>query len=166
MKEFENAYVKNAGGVEVAKQDSLSKLKTFLDLYINFKMKLRDAQVRGFDQDSALNQELTDYKKKVGVTYLLEKNLVDPGLKDLYEKRKWEYRVSHLMIRPDSSGEEGARKLAQSILDSIKAGKTFESRIYSPNLMAVIFFMLLQASFLLNLKMQFIKLKKGMFIRK
>jgi len=86
MKEFENAYVKNAGSVEVAKQDSLSKLKTFLDLYINFKMKLRDAQVRGFDQDSALNQELTDYKKKVGVTYLLEKNLVDPGLKDLYEK--------------------------------------------------------------------------------
>jgi peptidyl-prolyl cis-trans isomerase SurA len=136
MKEFENAYVKNAGSVEVAKQDSLSKLKTFLDLYINFKMKLRDAQVRGFDQDSALNQELTDYKKKVGVTYLLEKNLVDPGLKDLYEKRKWEYRVSHLMIRPDSSGEEGARKLAQSILDSIKAGKTFESMVakYSQDL--------------------------------
>jgi len=40
------------------------------------------------------------------------------------------------MIRPDSSGEEGARKLAQSILDSIKAGKTFESMVakYSQDL--------------------------------
>jgi peptidyl-prolyl cis-trans isomerase SurA len=129
MKEFENAYVKNAGSIEAAKQDSLSKLKNFLDLYVNFKMKLRDAQVRGYDQDPALSQELTDYKKKVGVTYLLEKNIVDPGLKDLYEKRKWEYRVSHIMIRPDSSGEEAARKFTQSILDSIKSGKTFESMV-------------------------------------
>ena len=129
MKEFENAYVKNAGSIEAAKQDSLSKLKNFLDLYVNFKMKLRDAQVRGYDQDPALSQELTDYKKKVGVTYLLEKNIVDPGLKDLYEKRKWEYRVSHIMIRPDTSGEEAARKLTQSILDSIKSGKSFESMV-------------------------------------
>ena len=90
MNEFENAYVKNAGSVDVAKQDSLNKLKNFLDLYVNFKMKLRDAKVRGYDQDPALSQELTDYKKKVGVTYLLEKNIVEPGLKDLYERRKWE----------------------------------------------------------------------------
>jgi len=129
MKEFENAYVKNAGSIEVAKQDSLSKLKNFLDLYLNFKMKLRDAQVRGYDQDTALSQELTEYKKKVGVTYLLEKNLVEPGLKNLYNKRKWEYRVSHLMIRPDSSGEDAARKFTQSILDSIKSGKSFESMV-------------------------------------
>jgi len=129
MNEFENAYVKNAGSVDVAKQDSLNKLKNFLDLYVNFKMKLRDAKVRGYDQDPALSQELTDYKKKVGVTYLLEKNIVEPGLKDLYERRKWEYRVSHLMIRPDSTGEESARKLTQSILDSIKSGKTFESMV-------------------------------------
>ena len=129
MQEFENAYVKNAGSIEAAKQDSLSKLKNFLDLYLNFKMKLRDAKVRGYDQDSSLSQELTDYKKKVGVTYLLEKNIVEPGLKTLYEKRKWEYRVSHLMIRPDSSGEEAARKTTQAILDSIKAGKSFESMV-------------------------------------
>ncbi len=129
MKEFENAYVKNAGNVDVAKQDSLAKLKTFLDLYVNFKMKLRDAQIRGYNQDPAMNAELTDYKKKVGVTYLLEKNIVDPGIKELYEKRKWEFRVSHLMIRPDSSGFEGARKLAQSLLDSIKAGNSFESMV-------------------------------------
>src|ERR1035437_2951522 len=60
MNEFENAYVKNAGSIEAAKQDSLSKLKNFLDLYVNFKMKLRDAQVRGYDQYPALSLELTE----------------------------------------------------------------------------------------------------------
>jgi len=129
MKEFENAYVKNVGSFDVAKKDSLSKLKSFLDLYLNFKMKLRDAEVRGYGEDPALKQELIDYKKKVGVTYLLEKNIVDPGIKDLYDKRKWELRVSHLMIRPDSSGEEAARKHTQTILDSIKGGKSFEEMV-------------------------------------
>jgi peptidyl-prolyl cis-trans isomerase SurA len=129
MKEFENAYVKNVGSIETAQKDSLSKLKNFLDLYLNFKMKLRDAEVRGFGEDQALKQELNDYKKKVGVTYLLEKDIVEPGIKDLYNKRKWELRVSHLMIRPDSSGEEAARKLTQTILDSIKNGKTFEEMV-------------------------------------
>ena len=88
-------------------------------------MKLRDAEVRGYGDDPALKQELNDYKKKVGVTYLLEKNIVEPGIKDLYDKRKWELRVSHLMIRPDSSGEEAARKLTQAILDSIKEREKF-----------------------------------------
>jgi peptidyl-prolyl cis-trans isomerase SurA len=129
MKEFENAYVKNVGSLESAKKDSLSKLKSFIDLYLNFKMKLRDAEVRGYGEDPALKLELTDYKKKVGVTYLLEKNIVEPGINDLYNKRKWELRVSHLMIRPDSTGEEAARKLTQAILDSIKNGKSFEEMV-------------------------------------
>ena len=129
MNEFENAYIKNVGSYDVAKKDSLSKLKSFLDLYLNFKMKLRDAEVRGYGEDPALKQELTDYKVKVGVTYLLEKDIVEPGIKDLYNKKKWELRVSHLMIRPDSSGEEAARKLTQAILDSIKSGKSFEAMV-------------------------------------
>lgn len=125
MDEFEEAYAKNAGGYEEAKDDSLSKLKSFLDLYVNFKMKLRDAQIRGYDKNPALQDELLDYKKKVGVTYLLEKQLVEPGIKNLYDKRKVELRVSHLMIRPDTAGNEAAKALAQSLLDSIQAGADY-----------------------------------------
>ena len=65
--EFENAYTKNAGSIEAAKKDSISKYKNFLDLYVNFKMKLRDAYVRGFEEDPALKAELKDYKEKIGI---------------------------------------------------------------------------------------------------
>ena len=126
MGEFEDAYTKNAGGLEQAKTDSLNKLKNFLDLYVNFKMKLRDAAVRGYENDSELMNELTDYKKKVGVTYILEKQIVDPGVQDLYNRRKWELRVSHIMIRPDSAGEEAARLKTVTILDSVKKGTSFD----------------------------------------
>ena len=125
MKEFENALVKNSGSLEAAKKDSLSQLKDFLNLYTTFRMKIRDAEVRGYDQDTSLTNELNDYKKKIAVSFLLNKEIVDPGIKDLYNKRKYELRVSHIMIRPDTSGDAAALKLATSILDSIKNGANF-----------------------------------------
>lgn len=128
MNEFENAYIKNVGSIEQAKKDSLQKLQNFLDLYVKFKMKLRDAEVRGYDRNSELISELEDYKKKVGVTYLLEKEIVEPGIKELYEKRKKELRVSHIMFRYNE-GEEKAKELAQAVLDSIKAGSEFNEMV-------------------------------------
>ncbi len=129
MHEFENMYAKNSGSYEEAKDDSLSQLKNFLDLYVNFRMKLRDATVRGFDSNNELNQELKDYEKKVGVSYILEKKILEPGLKNLYDKRKYELRVSHLMIRPDSNGDQAAKERAIAILDSIKNGADFAEMV-------------------------------------
>lgn len=128
MKEFEDAYAKNAGGYEKAKEDSISKLKNFLDLYVNFKMKLRNAVVKGYDKNPELQSELKDYKRRIGVTYFIEKNIVDPGIKDLYEKRKYELRVSHIMFRPQQN-EDSIKSLAQAVLDSIKQGSSFEDMV-------------------------------------
>ncbi len=125
MKQFENAYKKNVGEVDKTKQDSLAKMKNFLDLYTNFRMKLRDAYVRGFGQDKEMQDELNDYKKKVGITYYLEKKIVDPGIHQLYNRRKWELRVSHIMIRPDSANDFHAKELAESLIDSLNHGANF-----------------------------------------
>jgi len=127
MGEFEKAYGKNAGTLEKNSTDPNSNYKNFLDLYVNFKMKLKDAEVRGLDRNEELRAELEDYKKKVGVTYGVEKTLVEPGIAKLYEERKWDIRVSHIMIRPDSTGEEAARIKSQGILDRIKKGESFDT---------------------------------------
>ena len=127
LDEFEHAYAKNVGGWENAMKQEMSEYKNFLDLYVKFRMKLRDAQVRAYDQDANLMNELKDYQRQVGVSYILEKKINEPGIKQLYERRKEEFRVSHIMIRPDTLGDEGARKKAQAILDSIKNGHIFEN---------------------------------------
>jgi len=127
--EFENAYAKNVGSVENAENSSLQDYNDFMDLYVKFKMKLRDAQVRGYTTDPVLEDELSSYQKQVGVSYLIEKEIIEPGLKNLYERRKEELRVSHLMIRPDSTGIEGAMANAAPILDSIKNGASFEEMV-------------------------------------
>ncbi len=129
MNEFERMYAKNSGSYENAKDDSLSQFNNFLDLYVNFRMKLRDAYVRDYDSNPELNQELQDYKKKVGVSFILQKQILEPGLKNLYDRRKYELRVSHLMIRPDSTGDAAAEKRALAILDSIKNGAAFSDMV-------------------------------------
>lgn len=134
MGEFERVYAKNAGGEANAKDDSLSQFKSFLDLYVRYKMKLADAAERGFDKDQSLQDELQDYKLKIGPAYILEKRVVDPALKAIYDKRRWEFRVSHIMTRPDSTGMEGAKQKIQEIYAMLQAGtKSFEdlAREYS-----------------------------------
>lgn len=91
MEEFEKAYAKNVGSLEAAADDSFENYKNFADLYTNFKLKLEDAKVRGYQNDPMLTQELTDYKKKVGSSYILEKHLVEPNIKDWYEKEKLKF---------------------------------------------------------------------------
>ena len=128
LAEFEKAYIKNAGNLEAAQDDSLDEYKKFLDLYVKYKMKLRNAYVRGFYSDEDLNNELKDYKQKVGVSYLEQKDIVAKGLKRFYDQRGEEVRASHLMIRTDST-DEAARKETQAILDSIKNGARFEDMV-------------------------------------
>jgi peptidyl-prolyl cis-trans isomerase SurA len=127
MAEFEKAYSKNVGGYQRALADGYENYKNFVELYVNFKMKLKDAIERGFDKDINLINELNDYKKKVGSSYIQEKYLIEPNVVELYERRKEEIRASHLMIRPEQAGsDEAAKELAQIILDSIKMGSSFE----------------------------------------
>ena len=126
VKDFEKAYVNNVGSYEIARKDSLSKLKNFLDLYVDFQMKLKDAYAKGYDNDPVLQKELTDYQKQVGVSYILEKQLVDPAVNQLYERQKWECRVSIILIKQDNNSDLFAEKLANNLLDSIKNGSSFE----------------------------------------
>lgn len=125
MAEFESNYAKNSGGYETAKADSIDKYENFLDLYTVYRMKLRDAFVRGYYNDEDLNNELNDYKQKVGVSYVEEKNIVSPGMQRFYDQRGEEVRVSHIMVRIDTSQSDAEAK-AQAILDSIKNGAGFE----------------------------------------
>ncbi len=130
LKEFEKAYVKNVGDSNKARISPLKNKKDFLDLYVNFKMKLRDAWVRGYYDDPDLNKEIDEYKKKVGATYIKEKELIEKGIRKLYNEGKWEYRVSHIMLRPNRGSGPDARVLAQKLINEIKSGKkSFEELV-------------------------------------
>lgn len=126
LNEFEYAYAKNVGGWEAAEKDSFAQYKDFMDLYMKFRMKLRNAEVRGFDTDPALQKELENYQRQIGESYIIEKYIIQPGIKKLYDRRKEELRISQIMFRPGKEGDEAALERANAILDSIKNGASFE----------------------------------------
>jgi peptidyl-prolyl cis-trans isomerase SurA len=126
LDEFEYAYAKNVGGWEAAQKDSFQQYIDFMELYMKFRMKLRNALVRGLDTDPALEKELNDYQEQVGKSYIIEKHIIQPGLEKLYERRKEEIRVSHIMIKSGEGGEEAANGKANALLDSITIGVSFE----------------------------------------
>ncbi|MBI1936942.1 MAG: peptidylprolyl isomerase [Ignavibacteriales bacterium] len=103
MDEFEKAYAKNAGSLEKAKKDSLQNYENFLDLYVNYKMKLRNAEVRGYDKNSAMQNEIKEYKTNIGSTLFMESKITGPGTRELYERRKTEVLAAHISLIPDSS---------------------------------------------------------------
>ena len=123
--EFEKAYSKNVGGIEMAAKDSLEDYKNFLDLYVTYKMKLRDAFVRDYKNDEELTNELNEYKEKVGISYIEEKQIVVPGIKRFYDQRSEEVRASHIMIKKEPNSAENLKKM-EGLLDSIKNGTSFE----------------------------------------
>ncbi len=128
--ELKEAYVKSLSEEEKNKAESQEEMKEFLDLYVNYKMKLRDAFVRGFPNDPEIQQEIDDYTKTVGIPYIQEKFIIEPGSKDLYEKRKIEKRVSHILLRTDTLDVEKAHTKIEELLDRIKNGESFEKIAY------------------------------------
>ncbi len=127
LKEFEKAYIKNVGDFNKARIAPEKDKKEFLKLFVDFKMKLRDAWVRGYYDDPDLNKEINDYKRKIGATYIKEKKIIDRGIRKLYNEGKWEYRVSHIMLRPNRGSGPTSKELAQKLINEIKSGKaTFE----------------------------------------
>ncbi len=126
LDEFEKAYAKNSGGIERAKKDSVAAYKKFLDLYVNYKMKLRDGEVRGFASDPDMKREYEDYKANIGSTLILEKEINEPSMKQLYERRRIEYRASHIFIPVDSlRNKEQAESFANDLIARINKGEDF-----------------------------------------
>ncbi len=123
--DFEKAYAKSGSGSEDVEKDSLSQLKDFLPLYVEYRMKLEDGKDRGLENDPDIIKELNTYRDQIAYKLYIDKYLIEPNLKDLYEKRKWEYRVSQIMFRTVRNDTSDALKLANTILDSLKNGADF-----------------------------------------
>jgi peptidyl-prolyl cis-trans isomerase SurA len=104
LEDFEQSYAKNNGGWEKSASSTAEDREKFLDLLVKFRLKVLEANNRGLMADSSIKSELEGYEVAVATSYMLEKEIVEPKVKELYERRKEEVRVSHILIRlnPDA----------------------------------------------------------------
>jgi peptidyl-prolyl cis-trans isomerase SurA len=129
--DFEYIFAKNNGGWEAASKMSLDEKQHFLDLYVKFRLKVKDAYAKGYDKDPELKRELAEYRKNLAVSYMLEQEITKPAIERMYQRRLKEVRASHILIRlsenpsPDDTAKAFAK--AAAIIDSVKKGISFET---------------------------------------
>jgi peptidyl-prolyl cis-trans isomerase SurA len=94
--EFENVYKKNNG--KELNTDNKS-LKDYMELFINFKLKVKEAEDLGLDTSAAFKQELAGYRKQLAAPYLTDKSVNENLIIEAYERMKTEIRASHILVK-------------------------------------------------------------------
>ncbi|WP_297093200.1 peptidylprolyl isomerase [uncultured Draconibacterium sp.] len=126
--EFEYIYNKNNNNLY---SDADRKTpKEYLDLFINFKLKVTEAENLGMDTSQAFINELAGYRKEIAAPYLTDIEFNEHQVEELYRRMKLEVDASHILLRVD---ENASAKEEQQVLDKITdirnqiiAGKPFE----------------------------------------
>ena len=128
--EFERVYAKNNGGLENASQHTPEQLREYLDLYINFKRKVFEAEAMGLDTTPAFEQEFNSYKQQLTQPYLAAKDVEEQLIREAYDRSGFLVDASHLLISVNQNAAPADTMAAfariQSLRDSIlNYGKDF-----------------------------------------
>jgi len=94
VSEFLYVYNKNNNqGKELDKKS----LEDYLDLYINFRLKVTEAEALGMDTLSSFINELKGYRSQLASPYLTDKEVNESLLKESYDRLQTDIRASHIM---------------------------------------------------------------------
>lgn len=93
--EFEYIYNKNNSNNSLDKKT----LDEYVDLFINFKLKVEEAKKQGIDTTKSFITELSGYRSQLTKPYLTDSKVDEATLHEAYERSKEDVDVSHILIR-------------------------------------------------------------------
>lgn len=125
--EFKRVYEKNNSQEDLYEE---GKVKEYLDLYINFKLKVLEAEALKMDTTRAFIKELNGYRSQLAKPYFVDETVNDQLLKEAYDHMKKDIRASHILLMFDenSTPEDTLRVYNEivKIREEILNGKDFE----------------------------------------
>ena len=93
--EFEYIYNKNNTNNSLDKKT----LDEYVELFINFKLKVEEAKHQGIDTTASFINELSGYRTQLAKPYLTDSKVDDALLHEAYDRSKEDVNVSHILIR-------------------------------------------------------------------
>ena len=127
LSEFNYIYTKTNG----KKADySRASLQEYLDLYIKFKLKVQKAKDMQLDTIPSLQQELEGYRRQLANSYLIDKEVTEKLIEEVYNRSKEDVAISHILflVRPGTT-DEAAKSVydqAAKVKEAIEKGSDFE----------------------------------------
>lgn len=134
LAELEKAFGKNSFGKSgKLSETTRDSVMDFLNLYIRYKLKVKDALARGFDRDSSVLAEIAENRRVLAESFFFEKELTDRELDKMAERRKTEYKIAYILTTfQQGPGRDtaAAYKKIQDALARIKSGEIFSKVAY------------------------------------
>ena len=129
--QIKDPIIMNIGGKDVTKsefeyiwkknntnnlQDNKS-LDEYINLFINFKLKVAEAKAQGVDTTKSFINELNGYRRQLIAPYLTDKEADEAILKEAYDRIKEYVEASHILIKvAQDATPEDTLKAYQKIL--------------------------------------------------
>ncbi|MDO5760686.1 MAG: peptidylprolyl isomerase, partial [Bacteroidota bacterium] len=92
LKMYNRNNVSNSGTID--KED----LNAYLDLYINYRLKLLQAREEGLDSIKSFVDEVDSYRKQMIQPYINNSDITDSLVNEAYQREKEFIRASHILI--------------------------------------------------------------------
>ncbi|UCG26723.1 MAG: peptidylprolyl isomerase, partial [Bacteroidales bacterium] len=126
--EFERIYKKNNAGGKVL---DVKSVEEYLELFINFKLKVIEAENLGLDTIPSFKKELLGYRGQLAKPYLTDNETTERLIREAYERTETEVSASHILIKlPANPSPEDTLKAynrALKIIDRLNMGESFEA---------------------------------------
>jgi len=125
--EFLYIYTKNNACVSYKQED----LDAYMEMFINYKLKVKEAERLGYDTIPKLVAELSQYRGQLSLPYMIDKEKNEALIKEAYDRTANEIRASHILIRlkPDALPSDTliAYNKLMAFRERILGGETFEA---------------------------------------
>ncbi len=116
LKEFKNVFYKNNHNADIS-EDYLNE---YMELFVKFKLKVREAQELGLDTMTSYVNELDGYRKQLAKPYLKNEEFDENMLTEAYERISFDVNASHILIAVDEKATDDEVKVAEQKAITIK----------------------------------------------
>ena len=96
ISEFKRVYEKNLDAIDT---EEAKNVTNNLELYINYKLKVKEAYSIKLDTLKSYIREMASYRNQLSAPYLQDTTFIDQLVKDAYFRTKNEVKAKHILIR-------------------------------------------------------------------
>lgn len=93
--EFIRAFTKNKEN----KNPTAQEVEEYIELYKNFKLKVKEAYAQGLDTNPNYQSELAGYRKTLAKPYLTDQEVTEQLIEEAYNRMLQEVSASHIMVQ-------------------------------------------------------------------
>lgn len=127
LADFEHIFLKNNRDSVITE----AALDEYMELFINFKLKVQAAEALGMDTVETFQKELAGYRTQLARPYLTNNELLDELVRQAWERKQIEVRARHILVSCSAQANPAdtlkAWKRADAMRSRILNGEDFEA---------------------------------------